>query len=224
MKSFFSAAGAAVAFIGMSASSAQAVSFDLIGGTAGIIPDVPGANALLAPLGLPASLGGVFGARVELDGPGIVTAEFLGFEAGFSNTFTFGPNSFTTECPDCGEGQQIFPAVLSFDVLSAIGGLLPFSFSTSGGGGSVANGSNPDDATSSNPGINFFASIVGAPGARSGQSLLLFFDDDGGNNDDNHDDMVVRLSVSAIPLPAAGWLLLASLAGLGFVSGRRRAA
>ena len=74
----------------------------------------------------------------------------------------------------------------------------------SGGGSpsSVANGANPDDFGDGPTGVNFFASIVGNPAGTSGSSVLLFFDDNGRNNDDNHDDMVVRLSVAAIPVPA----------------------
>lgn len=218
MKSLHIAAAAACVFLGMSASSAHAVSFNLVGGSSGTIPDDPGENDLLGPLGLGLSLDGFFGAQVELTGPGIVTAEFLGFEAGFSNAFVFGPG-FTTECTGCGSNLDTDPGEAPFDVLSPSGVLL-FSFSTNGNGGdTVTNGGNPDN---SGVGINFFASIVGNPTSRTGQSLLLFFDDDGANNDDNHDDMVIRLSVTAVPLPAAVWMMLAALGGLGYVARRKR--
>ena len=57
-------------------------------------------------------------------------------------------------------------------------------------------------------------------GAGSFTRFFLAFDDDGAGPEDNHDDFIMRVDVTAVPLPAAAWLLLVSLAGLGFV-GRR---
>lgn len=47
------------------------------------------------------------------------------------------------------------------------------------------------------------------------KTFYLAYDDQPGTNvDDNHDDYVIRVDVAPVPLPAAGWMLLAGLGGL----------
>lgn len=46
------------------------------------------------------------------------------------------------------------------------------------------------------------------------KTFFLALDDSGAGEDDNHDDLIVRVDVAPIPLPAAGWMLLAGLGGL----------
>ena len=214
------AAAAAAGAIALANAPAQAATISLGGGTAGAIPDSAQKRYVLAGLGFDGPLAGFFGSSVSVIGSSPLRVEFLGFEAGYANTFTLDGGGFSTEtiAPDNKEVFATPPAYLT----GGLSGLLEFVFATSGGGkpSSITNGANPTDNADGPTGVNFFASIVGAPTATSGRSVMLFFDDNGANNDDDHDDMVVRLSV--VPVPASLPLLLGALAGLGFISRRRR--
>ncbi|GAA0300995.1 VPLPA-CTERM sorting domain-containing protein [Rhodovulum strictum] len=155
-----------------------------------------------------------------------LTFDFLGSEAGFNNSFWFngvelfatGGNTNSWCTVDC----TVPLASVSVGGLST--GLLDFKFVTPVG--EAVNGSNPDNTTPTVP--NFFLSFDGAnPKAGSGTSVVLWLDDGGADGDDNHDDMAVRIridngSISAVPLPAAGWLLIAGLGGLGVVARRKK--
>jgi len=162
------------------------------------------------------SRAGYYGANLYLNGNADITIEYLGAEDGFDNLFTFESETFNT-----GGGTNVWDKTgigLAKTVLNVAGGLLNFSFSANGSAvNTVSNGSNPDGSgTLAAP--DFFVSFDGNATATSGQSVTLWFDD--GGTDDNHDDMAVRLSVaggsiSTIPLPAAGWLLLGAFGGLG---------
>lgn len=200
--------------------------------TFGSIPGSPGVtNDALVPLfgAGTTSLNGWYGAELFLvaAGPVSITATYLGSEAGNNNSFSFGGTTIQT-----GGGTNTFnPAgITSWVVNNVAPGSLSFSFSTSGGGLSVSNGSNPDNTVpAASPGVNFFTSFVGNQNASRGQGVYLFFDDDGAANDDNHDDMVVRLDIrggeiTVVPLPAAGLLLLTALGGVAALRRRRKAA
>lgn len=160
-----------------------------------------------------------------IGGPTNILVEYLGKEAADKNTFTFtGPGvgnvvnltnttgGFTTNAGGFGSG-----------IVNNVGsGILDFGFGAVGG--SVTNAAN-DLATVP----NFFISFA-TSGASSGSVAYLWLDDTGGGPDDNHDDMVIRLSFtgksgtfSAVPLPAAAWLIFAGIGGLGLVSRRRQA-
>jgi hypothetical protein len=207
---------AALAFGG----TASAATMTLLGGVGGTIPSATQTNQVLQDM-CGCGWSGYFGSQVQLNANSKIKVEFLGAEAAYRNTFTFGGNSFVNQ--NFGNGRNVVPssfARLPSYAVDAVAGLLGFSFSTSGGNQSVTNGSNvglPNSNT--NLGVNFFASF-GNTLNRTGSVLTLFFDDDGANNDDNHDDLVIRLT--AIPVPAAVLPLITALGGLGFVGRRRR--
>jgi len=144
------------------------------------------------------------GEGLTLDAPGKVTFEYRGKEALFTNTFrsptsAVGDQLFSTATSSIGETASLFFG----------SGLLPFTFTSSGfGGTSISNGSVP----SANMSIAFADLKDG--------SFLIFFNDPGSDRD--LDDMVVRVSVSQVPLPAAAWLLISAILGLVSFSRIRR--
>lgn len=213
--------------------------------TFGSIPGGTAKNDALIPLGFAPpgtvnpSLDGFFGAQIWVSGSGplTVTATLMGAEAGFKNSFRLGSGPANT-LTDASGGNHFDPlgvtAVEGYKSVtrSVTAGLLDFSFSTFGNGGStVTNGTNPGPVGN---GINFFASFGNAPGdqTNSGSVLWLFFDDDGAGPDDNHDDLVIKLSIAglpgggpglnAVPVPAAGFLLFGALGGLAAMRRRKK--
>lgn len=207
--------------ITLMAGAASAATLSIDGGTAGTIPGGKAKNDALMPLFGTNSLDGFYNAAIRLAGPAKVTFSYFGTEASWKNTFNTATGSFSNKSqPNNTWSVSGFESYM--EIMGA--GLAQFSFSTNGGGGAsptppttVKNGEN--DTT----GVTFFASIAGNPTGRTGKSVWLFFDDGGAGPNDNHDDMVVRMDVAPIPLPAAGFMLLAGLGGLALVK-RRKAA
>lgn len=221
MTKFLTAAALATA---MAAGAAGAAVLSISGGTAGVVPGGTATNNALAPLGFGNPLAGYYGSTINVLGFGRVTFELLGAEAGNTNRFTYIPTGQTLTDPGDGNPNGFFnPAGISgFSVANVLAGLLQFSFNTSGGNQTVLNGANPNNTNPASLGVNFFASFADLANSRTGSVLYLFFDDDGANNDDNHDDLVIR--VSAVPVPAAGFMLFGALGGLAALRRRRRTA
>jgi hypothetical protein len=188
------------------AGSAQAavLSLDLTGSSSAPLPGnfnpggFPGSIVLPGTITIydsPAIAGGVGG--LQLDTGAKLTFEYLGKEAGFSNTFDFGGDLFNTDTSAVGDSVQA----------NALAGIIPFLFHTSAltaqNGGPVA------------AGISIAFADLG-----DGSFLAMF--NDGGGGDFDFDDLVVRVSVSAVPLPAAAWLLISAILGLVSFSRVRR--
>lgn len=93
-------------------------------------------------------------------------------------------------------------------------GLLEFSLKTVGQALSFAN----DGATVGKVGVAFSAIF------NNGRSVIIGYDDSGAGPDRDYDDLVARIDVAPVPLPAAAGLMLAALSGLGLVVRRRAAA
>jgi hypothetical protein len=188
--------------------SAQAAVLSLSGGSGttipgnfntGAFPPIPGIVT-----GTPItefSFGSVGGLSVS--GPANITFQYLGKDADFHNTFSLGAQLFSTTTSVVGDTQQV----------AAGGGLIPFIFHTSGGGF-------PLSATNGGP-IAFGISIAFAD-LHDGTFLALFNDGGGSPDDRDFNDMIVRVSVSAVPLPAAAWLLISAVLGLVSFSRIRR--
>ena len=196
---------------------------------------------------------GWFGANLFLfagAGGADLKLEFLGKEAGFTNTFNFGGGAVEYNTNDFPNSvQPVNPALPAigptYNFAGVASGLLDFVFSVLNSGQSIANGANMMPGAAPPPNApNFFVtfgqtgdSTVNGSSPTSGTVVILSLDDDGAP-DDNHDDLVVRLSITGgtiigcrfgqecvppneIPEPSTYALLLAGLLGLGFIARRR---
>jgi hypothetical protein len=191
-----------------SATAASAATLSIDGGT-GV--NLPGSYSL-SGLGGGPSVGDLvmnfvgLGGGLKLDGPAKITFTFIGKEAGFSNT--------AVEL--IGGGvllDSIAGATISFTQMA--GGFVDFMFVTNGlGGQSIRNG-----GVSSHPDLDMAFSSI----SNYGQSVYALFGDGGGGNDNDLDDMLVKIDVAAVPVPAAGLLLMGALGGLAALRRRKYA-
>lgn len=159
------------------------------------------------------SLTGVFGGQVIGTGSSY-RYEFFGSEASYVNTLSVGSDSISTAGETGGSGVYSLSPMASFVSKS-----LDFEFSTSGNDTNVNNfmnsgvlGNNPNDIGDGIDMISFAAVCVGDPTGNNCRSVWLFLDDGGASENDDYDDMIIR--ITPVPLPAAAWMLIASMGGL----------
>lgn len=216
------------------AGAAQATVLQIVGGDAASYipgdPTGPGSstNQALGPLGLGSiingyrSLGGYDHANINIASDAKVTFTYFGSEATFINRFASLGGSLSNDLNPGGSNNYFKASGIGSFVKDMMAGLATFQFETKKGVGGVtttiANGAN------TNPNVSFFASIVGDEFAKSGNSVWLFFDDGGAGPNDNHDDLVIRMDVAPVPLPAAGGLLMLGMGALAAFKRRRTAA
>jgi len=191
-------AGAALAAALGLASAVQAATFTIAGGDpfalAGYDP-APGTPDISSGTSV------LRNGALSLADKGRVTFSYVGSEAGYSNTFwVAGAQRFANKSGP----NEAFTLKLG-------AGLLPFEFRTASPAGTVANGAS----------TGFYKSVALFQTAPSTVYALF---NDASTSDKDYDDLVVRMDVAPVPLPAAAWLMIAGLAGLGAVARRRRAA
>ena len=200
----------ALALAAVSAFSASAATVKVIAGPGATAAnsfqaqlDAAGAGTFYDPSDIKVAKGGV-----------ILTFSGVGAESGFANSFVVGDNVIS-------EPRRNNQALSDFTT-----GFLFGSFSVKFGPGSLANlltffanGGAPakmNDAVDDRFGLY-------ASGTGDLSTFFLAFDDQSQGRDDNHDDLIIRVDVSSVPVPAAGFLLLGALGGLAALRRRKTA-
>lgn len=196
---------AAVVVAAVAVPATAAVTFTV---TVGNILAVPGNNDFASPelaaLGLTLY---TTNGTITMSGQTTVTAEYLGSESGFTDTFTLGAIS-GNENNTNNFAAPVFLGAGTFNAAT----FLPV-FSSSNPGSVVA--------IPGNDGFGIFLP-TGFTGTTYTSSVLVFgYDDQISNVDDNHDDFIVR--VSAVPEPATWALMIGGFAMVGFGMRRRNA-
>ena len=208
------AATAATLAIGATGASALGVT---ISGTTASTPLV--VNSFKGKLDDAGAMTFVQGSLVlTLDTDAILTFSLVGHESGFYNEFLI------DDAPALSESSGGMVSTANFAT-----GVLGTSISRAFSAGNISN-------RLSFRAVNSASTVIGTYGAGDnnfgiyfdgvvGDNITSFFlalDDTVQGPDDNHDDIIVRVDVAAIPLPAAAWLLLGVSGAL--VAAKRRAA
>ena len=197
---------------GALASTAGAATLSITGGTSVPVPrnydprpdvSVPGHAFTLFKS---ARDGGSIGGGLRLDSAALVTYTFLGKEAAATNFLGETTDGLTT----------LFSNRVAAGTSTTVrddGGMVDFLFRTTGisrtGTPAIFNGGVSEDK-------RLALALSGV--FNDGRSVLAAFGDGRGDND--YDDMVVRLDVAPVPIPAAGLFLMGALGALAAL--RRR--
>lgn len=153
------------------------------------------------------------GTSLVLNGPALITFEFLGSESGFNDRFvTPGGLSYTET--SAFQNNFAAPILIGSQLFSggSLSGLLNF---LSAGGA---------PATVGQDGFGIFV----GPDQVSGSNVTTFYfgyDDQITNQDDDHDDFIIRATVSSpVPEPATWALAILGMGAIGWSLRRRQTA
>lgn len=160
----------------------------------------------------------VAGNGLQVSAPAFITYTFLGSEAGNSNSaieFTLGSTTIFTN-----SGSAVGDTAGAFEDE----GFIDFLYRTNQFG-QISTISNSGGATGPNASLvslGFSPVFVDSLTPAFGSSVIAFFTDNGFDGD--FDDFAMRLDAAPVPLPAAAWMLISALVGLGALRARRAAA
>jgi len=204
--------------------AAGATTITINGGTSGTIPaglpnDFISGGVLPGP-----TIGGFYGARLDVTAPpgSRVLLDFFGAEADFANEFDLGATVVFQHAAGVNTmSANIASPLAHFEAPLGAVIFLGFTFRANSLAAFVADGANPDNSTHTLLTPNFFLScnpFNAAAGStvRNCDSVYAFLDDGGGGPDADYDDLLVRVTVEAVPEPATLMLL-----GLGLLAGGR---
>jgi hypothetical protein len=204
---------AGITFAG--ALAASAATFSIIGGVNQGLPANYSLSEPVPPITVTAfSNGATPVAGVDMNGKGLsisgkakLVFTYLGTEAGFTNqSFALGSLLFDNKVN----------APNDTAVRDVLGGLLDLVFTTGGKPfvqipGSISNGT----------GVGTVGLSIGFALANGGKTAYAFFDDGGAKRDLDYDDLA--FSISAVPVPAGGLLLISGLGALAVARRRKQA-
>jgi hypothetical protein len=188
--------------LALPATAQAAADVTITPGTTFAIPVNNDFQAILAGLGFANYT--TVGASLFLNGPAVITFEFLGSESGFFDTFSTSGGLTYTETSGGVINNFAAPVLIGSQYFAggSLAGLLNF---TSSGGVS---------ATVGQDGFGIFLGPRGAGGTFT--TFYLGYDDEINNQDDNHDDFIVRATVSSpVPEPATWAMALLGFAAIG---------
>ncbi len=191
----FALAGVIAGAASMAAPTVQAASFTFTGGSFGALPGNFDPSPSVPGLGVGGNV--LLNGALGLTGRGNVTFTYLGTEAGYDNQFLAGGTTlFDNKAGSNPVAEKLFGP-----------GLMDFAFRTADPLQLIQNGSSSGSYGS----IALFK--------LSEKSVYALFND-GSTSDQDYDDMAVRMDVAPVPLPAAAWMLMMGLGGLGLVKRR----